>query len=679
MSKAQSEQAEAETLAARNGAILSQLAEGVIVTDRDGTIVFVNEAASRIHGVAELGVAPDDYTETYHLLTLDGQPYPPHQLPLSRAVRGETVTDASWLVRRPDGTQVLARGSARPLLNPHGEQTGAVLTLRDDTERFAAEQEVAENEARLRALTDNLPGGMVYQIATGSDGSERRFLFVSQSHEKLTGIPAEHVLLDPTIPYTLIHADDRAGLVEAESKAIAGRAPLDVEVRFQRKDGELRWCRIISASRPQPDGSYIWDGLQIDITERKRIESALRESQDDLRALNDTLEERVRQRTDELHQAHEQLRQSQKLEAIGQLTGGVAHDFNNLLTPIIGSLDMLGRRGARDERDQRLIAGALESADRAKILVQRLLAFARRQPLRSTAVDVAALIEGMADLVASTSGPRIKVAVDLEKDLPFARSDPNQLEMAVLNLSVNARDAMPEGGTLTISAATEEIGDKHRSLLATGHYVRVSVSDTGVGMDETVVARAVEPFFSTKGIGKGTGLGLSMVHGLASQLGGAMLISSKPGLGTTIDLLLPVADDDPGRARTATVAEPKPDEGAGKVLLVDDEELVRASTAEMLEGLGYAVTEAASAKEALDRLAETAFDTVVTDHLMPGTSGMELAQAIAQRHPRTSVLIISGYADLDQITSDVPRLAKPFRLAELADALRSSQASAAAR
>jgi CheY-like chemotaxis protein len=284
------------------------------------------------------------------------------------------------------------------------------------------------------------------------------------------------------------------------------------------------------------------------------------------------------------------------------------------------------------------------------------------------------LVKGMADLVASTSGPHIKVVADLALGLPCARSDPNQLEMAILNLSVNARDAMPDGGTLTISAAAEQIGEGHRSLLEPGEYVRVSVSDTGVGMDEHVLARAVEPFFSTKGIGKGTGLGLSMVHGLASQLGGAMLISSKPRLGTTVDLFLPVAEALP-QAEGEQQGEAAAPAQAGKVLLVDDEDLVRASTAEMLVELGYAVTEASSAKEALERLADARFDYVVTDHLMPGISGMELARAVAEQHPATTVLIISGYADIDEISAKIPRLSKPFRQEELAEALREARAS----
>jgi signal transduction histidine kinase len=247
----------------------------------------------------------------------------------------------------------------------------------------------------------------------------------------------------------------------------------------------------------------------------------------------------------------------------------------------------------------------MQSADRARTLVQRLLAFARRQPLQASAVDVGKLVAGMADLIASTSGPQVRVVVNAADGLPPAKSDPNQLEMALLNLGVNARDAMPEGGTLRITADLEEVGADHRSGLRPGSYVRLSVADTGVGMDEATLKRAVEPFFSTKGIGKGTGLGLSMVHGLASQLGGALNVESRPGIGTNIELWLPASDlpaDEAGLAAPASAAPAR----AGTALLVDDEELVRESTAGMLEDLGYEVVQAACAEEAL-RLIATAF------------------------------------------------------------------------
>jgi CheY-like chemotaxis protein/two-component sensor histidine kinase len=313
--------------------------------------------------------------------------------------------------------------------------------------------------------------------------------------------------------------------------------------------------------------------------------------------------------------------------------------------------------------------GALQSAERAKTLVQRLLAFARRQPLQLGPVDLKRLVCGMADLIASTSGPRIELRVELPDDLPPAMADANQIEMALLNLAVNARDAMPEGGVLTISAAREPVRGRHPAKMRPGHYVRLSVTDTGTGMDQATLARAIEPFFSTKGVGRGTGLGLSMVHGLAQQLGGGMLIASRPGQGTTVDLWLPIStvaiEDDKGATKFS--AAPR---ALGTALLVDDEALVRMSTADMLMDQGYEVVEAQSAEEALRLVNEGLVpDLVVTDHLMPGLSGLDLARDLRSRWPDLPVLIVSGYAEMDGVTPDFLRLTKPFRAAELAESL----------
>jgi PAS domain S-box-containing protein len=370
----------------------------------------------------------------------------------------------------------------------------------------------------------------------------------------------------------------------------------------------------------------------------------------------------------QLAEAQEALRQSQKMEAMGQLTGGVAHDFNNLLAPIVGSLDMLQRRQLGGEREQRLIAGAMQSAERAKTLVQRLLAFARRQPLQPIPVDLAKLVNDMGELVASTTGPQIRVVADTPPDLPPAEADPNQLEMALLNLVVNARDAMAEGGgTLSISVGAEEVGAGHRSKLPPGTYLRLSVADTGAGMDEATAARAVEPFFSTKGVGKGTGLGLSMVHGLASQLGGALTIQSRPGRGTNVELWLPQSAEGL-EAVSPAAGSPELPGTRGTALLVDDEDLVRMITADMLSDLGYAVIEATSAEEALSLIQKgEAFDLLVTDHLMPGINGTDLAREVRSAKPGLPVLLVSGYAD--GVDSDLPRLRKPFRAEELASSL----------
>jgi PAS domain S-box-containing protein len=372
-----------------------------------------------------------------------------------------------------------------------------------------------------------------------------------------------------------------------------------------------------------------------------------------------------------LAEAEAALRQAQKLDAMGQLTGGVAHDFNNLLTPILGALDLLHRRRVGGEREQRLVSAALQSGERARILVQRLLAFARRQPLQAGAVDVRSVIEGITELVVSMTGPQIRVILDVAADLPPARADANQLEMAILNLSGNARDAMEQGGgTLRISADAQAVAPAADGKLPPGRYVRVAVADTGVGMTKEVAAKAVEPFFSTKGIGKGTGLGLSMVHGLASQLGGGLVIDSQPGKGTTIELWLPQSDQ-PLLAATADTVKPAATRrGAGQALLVDDEDLVRGTAAEMLMELGYEVVQASSAEEALDLLARgRQFDLVITDHLMSGMTGAALVYEVRKRWPLIRSVIISGYAEAEGIGPDLRRLSKPFRQSELVEIL----------
>ncbi|MET0309285.1 MAG: ATP-binding protein [Sphingomonas sp.] len=393
---------------------------------------------------------------------------------------------------------------------------------------------------------------------------------------------------------------------------------------------------------------------------------------EELHGLATDLEQRVEQRTAERQLALEQLHEAQKLETLGQLTGGVAHDFNNLLTPIIGALDLLQRKlTVEDAQVQRWIANALQSGERAKTLVQRLLGFARRQELQSRPVDIAALIDGMRDLIASSVGSTIELRLCSGTDLPQAMADPNQLELAILNLCVNARDAMPDGGALTIEAREISASADTGIKLLPGSYVRLSVSDTGTGMDAETLSRAVEPFFSTKEVGRGTGLGLSMVHGLTAQLGGAFALSSRPGVGTRADLFLPVSSNqgalDPGVSHSAPLVSSR----ALSILVVDDEELVRKGTAEMLRSLGHRVVEADGGAEALMQLdAMTDIQVVVTDYKMPRMDGAELAQRVRVARPDMPMLLISGYTGAADPIADMPRLNKPFGLVELADALQ---------
>jgi PAS domain S-box-containing protein len=380
-----------------------------------------------------------------------------------------------------------------------------------------------------------------------------------------------------------------------------------------------------------------------------------------------------------LAQAQEALLQTKKLEAMGELTGGVAHDFNNLLTPILGALDLLARRGVGGLREQRLIHSARESAERARALVHRLLAFARRQPLQPAPVDVGELVQGMADLLASAAGPGVEVRLEIADQVPLAKADPHQLEMAILNLGVNARDAMEGTGRLTVSVTAEAVGAGHPASLTPGPYVRICLSDTGKGMDEATRARAIEPFFSTKALGQGTGLGLSMAHGLACQLGGGLTIDSQPGQGAHIAIWLPRSVEPlVSSAPPRHVDVPRP--RAGVVLLVDDETHVREIVTEMLTELGFRVHEAVSPELALAAVdAGLDPDILITDHIMPGMTGVELAYAVQARRPDARALIISGFAEVETLDAVLPRLSKPFVQSELAAALAEIRATAKAK
>jgi signal transduction histidine kinase len=400
------------------------------------------------------------------------------------------------------------------------------------------------------------------------------------------------------------------------------------------------------------------------------LEARVAERTAALEAANAELERRVEERTRERETALAQVHEMQKLESLGQLTGGVAHDFNNLLMIILGNLALLRKRAGEDPRMLALIDGAMQGAERGATLTRRMLAFARRQELRPESVSVPSLVSGMKQMLTRTLGPTVQISTDLRADLPLVRVDPNQLELALLNLAVNSRDAMPDGGRLSIAARAVTAEAQPPQKLPPGDYVCLSVTDTGTGMDEGTLARAAEPFFTTKGVGKGTGLGLSMVHGLAAQSGGLMQISSTPGRGTTVELWLPICE------RAAAVEAPAEDPGERslrrcRVLVVDDDPLVIASSTAMLEDLGHVVIEASSGARALDvlRLGATV-DLVITDQAMPGMTGLELARRIMQLRPGLPVIIATGYAELPAEDGlKLPRLSKPYRQEDLSAAI----------
>jgi PAS domain S-box-containing protein len=526
----------AQREAVRTSAILAQLAEGVIVTDAEGRITFVNDAAVRLHGVKRLDVTPAEYADTYHLFREDGRPYPPGELPLARAVtHGETIEDARWRIRQPGGREVLAVGSARPILTPEGVQAGAVLTLRDETARVAAQAE--------------------------------------------------------------------------------------------------------------------------------------------LERLNATLEARVVERTGELVRAEAALRQAQKMEAIGQLTGGVAHDFNNLLTIIRSSTDFLRRRELTEERRRRYVDAISDTVDRASKLTGQLLAFARRQALKPEVFDVAERVRSVTDMVRTIVGGRIRIVADIACERCFTEADVTQFETAIVNMAVNARDAMDGAGTLTVTlGTTAEMPPLRGHAGGQGAFVAVSITDTGSGIPPDRLTQIFEPFFTTKEVGKGTGLGLSQVYGFAKQSGGDVAVESEVGRGTTFTLYLPRVDAEPGEAAAPGDGE-APEAGRGRrVLLVEDNVEVGRFSTQLLDDLGYETTWASNADEALRFLhgAPEGFDVVFTDVVMPGMSGIDLGLEVRRRFPGLPVVLTSGYSHVlaEEGRHGFELLQKPYAVEELSRVLR---------
>jgi PAS domain S-box-containing protein len=523
----------------------------------------------------------------------------------------------------------------------------AAVYDRASAERAGREAEVLRrSEEKFRLLVEGVADHAIFML--DSDGRVANW---NLGAHRLIGYGEEII----GSHYAILHTEEDRELGVPDVMLIeAGQEGKSAGEGFRvRKDGSRFWAeatiRVVRNERGEAIG---FAKIVRDVTERRLAEEAL---------------ERTR----------EALSVSQKMETIGQLTGGVAHDFNNILAVILGSLELAKKRlHGEDQRIHRLLDNAIQGANRGASLTQRMLAFARKQDLKPVVVDVPELVRGMAALLKFDPGIRVETRFPIE--LAKVKVDANQLELAVLNLAVNARDAMPAGGGVISIAAREE---QATGGLSPGRYVALSVADTGCGMDEQTLTHAQEPFFTTKGVGKGTGLGLSMVKGLAEQSGGVLLLKSRKGEGTTAEIWLPVCEPEAVAAPQAA----EPPRAAAKsqrvlsVLLVDDDLLVLDNIAAMLDDLGHSVLEARSGEEAMALLRRTPkVDIVVTDYAMPGMNGLQLAETIAAERPGLPVVLCTGYAELLGSTRrGLPRISKPFDQAALAAVMEEAISAAA--
>ncbi|MBY5326610.1 PAS domain-containing sensor histidine kinase [Rhizobium leguminosarum] len=603
----------------------------------EGIVTSWNTGAQRFKGYKPSEILGEHFSRFY--LEEDRAAGMPARALATAAEHGRFEGEG-WRQRK-DGSRFWAHVIIDPIRRPSGELIGYAKITRDLTERRAAEKAIRQSEEQFRRLVQGVSDYAIYMLDPEGNVSSWNF-----GAERIKGYrPQEIIGRHFSTFYT--PEDREAGVPETALGIARAEGRFEREGWRVRKDGTRFWASVVIDAIRDEEGDVLgFAKITRDITEKMETQRAL-------------------------EQAREELFQSQKMEAIGQLTGGIAHDFNNLLMAVLGSLEILKKRMPQDLSLTSLVDNAMQGAQRGAALTQRMLAFSRRQELHMEPIDVSGLVRGMMDMLSRSLGPLTVIETSFPVRLPTILTDPNQLEMAILNLVVNARDAMPSGGRIVLRASEESL-PSGKILLPPGRYVRIAVIDEGEGMDAKTLEQAITPFFTTKGVGKGTGLGLSMVQGLASQSGGRLMMKSSLGEGTTVELWFPVASVE--QATEAAADRPRQEENATRrlrIVAVDDDGLVLMNTTLMLEDLGHTVFEAMAGPEALDILRKHQVDLVICDHAMPRMTGAQLAQAIRSEWPDIPIILATGYAEIPEGAGivDLPRLGKPFSQAQLAEAI----------
>ncbi len=610
----------------------------IYMLDENGVITSWNPGARRFKGYEASEIIGEHFSRFY---TDEDRKAGLPARALKTARENQRFEGEGWRVRK-DGTRFWVHVIIDPILGPGGDLIGYAKVTRDLTERKKAEDALRKSEEQFRLLVQSVTDYAIYML------DENGFINSwNAGAERIKGYRPDEIIGQHFSKF-YSREDAAAGVPQISLNTAQREGRFEKEGWRYRKDGSKFWANVVIDAIRTPAGELIgYAKITRDMTERKQAQ-------------------------EQVERAREAMAQSQKMEAIGQLTGGVAHDFNNLLMAVLGSLELIRKRLPEDPKLKLLLNNAFEGARRGVSLSQRMLSFARRQELSLTAVDIKGLVSGMSDMLDRSLGPMMKIDTDIPQGLPNIKADANQLETALLNLTLNSRDAMSAGGTIKISARLVSTPPVMGTKALNSECIVLSVSDTGEGMDPDTLSRALEPFFTTKGIGKGTGLGLSMVHGLTEQLGGRLRIESHKGKGTCVELWLPVAHGEvlaPIVAAEVTTTESE--KKSLVIIVVDDDRLVLTNTTAMLQDFGHTVVEANSGAAALEAIRNTPhLDLVITDQAMPQMSGMQLAAAIKVDWPNLPILLISGYAELPSKTPfDVPKLAKPFSLDDLEDAV----------